>query len=197
VVLFAHGSGSSRLSPRNRFVAQHLNRAGLATLLLDLLTEGEERSEAQTGELRFDIDLLASRLLAATHWLRAHPETAALPLGYFGASTGAGAALAAAALLGREVSAIVSRGGRPDLAGQDRLTQVTTPTLLIVGGADPEVLDLNRVALRFLPPPSRLEVVPGAGHLFEGPGELEAVADLASRWFDRCLAGPTAHPSAP
>lgn len=180
VVVFAHGAGSSRHSPRNRQVATRLNRAGLVTLLLDLLTEQEESADAATGHLRFDINLLTDRLLAATHWL---DRRGSGPVGYFGASTGAGAALSAAARPGTPIRAVVSRGGRPDLAG-DCLASVTAPTLLIVGGRDPTVHDLNRQALRLLAGRRRLEIIPGATHLFEEPGALERVADLAVGWFN-------------
>jgi putative phosphoribosyl transferase len=183
LVVFAHGSGSSRRSPRNRAVAAALNRAGLATLLFDLLDE----REAGRRELVFDIALLARRLAAAARWARADARLGELPLGFFGASTGAAAALIVAAELGEAVGAVVSRGGRPDLAG-DRLPQVTAPTLLIVGGRDPEVLELNRVAAAALRCPHELVVVPGAGHLFEEPGTLEAVAGHAAGWFGRHLA---------
>ncbi|HEY7636346.1 MAG TPA: dienelactone hydrolase family protein [Gemmatimonadales bacterium] len=177
-VIFAHGSGSGRLSPRNRFVAQQLNLAGLATLLFDLLTEGESADRANV----FDIDLLANRLLAAQQWLRIQQGMTALPIGYFGASTGAAAALKAAAKLPSGIGAVVSRGGRPDLAGEN-LPLVRAPTLLIVGSRDTAVLDLNRDALARLTCPKRLTVVPGATHLFEEPGTLEEVATLAARWF--------------
>jgi putative phosphoribosyl transferase len=186
VVLFAHGSGSSRFSPRNRYVAGRLQAAGLGTLLLDLLTAEEERvDEARRGALRFDVDLLAGRLVAATDWLRSHPATRGLTVGYFGASTGAAAALDAAARRPQTVAAIVSRGGRPDLAGA--LEAVHTPTLLIVGGADTVVLRLNREAMRRLGCEHRLEIVPGATHLSEEPGALERVAELAVDWFRRHL----------
>ena len=178
IVLFAHGSGSTRLSPRNVRVATILNDAGLATLLFDLLTP----EEAGDRSLVFDIPLLADRLLAATRAVREEPEVESLPLGYFGASTGAAAALWAAAELGDAVSAVVSRGGRPDLAGE-RLPRVTAPTLLIVGGEDRQVLELNREARLSLRCPNELEIVPGAGHLFEEPGALERVAELATAWF--------------
>ncbi|MFF5663080.1 phosphoribosyltransferase family protein [Streptomyces griseofuscus] len=181
VIAFAHGSGSSRHSPRNRQVAEGLHRAGLGTLLFDLLTDAEARDRDNV----FDIPLLAGRLLAATHWLRAEPATAGLALGYFGASTGAAAALWAA-VEGRP-AAVVSRGGRPDLAGP-RLPEVTAPTLLIVGGADPLVLDLNRDARSRLRCENRLETVPGATHLFEEPGTLERVTELARDWFTDHLA---------
>jgi putative phosphoribosyl transferase len=186
VVLFAHGSGSSRHSPRNRLVAGALRRVGLATLLLDLLTPAEEERDRVTAELRFDVALLAERLIAATDLLLAEPATAGLPLGLFGASTGAGAALIAAAERPETVAAVVSRGGRPDLAG-DHLARVRAPTLLIVGGRDQLVLELNRQAQAGLAAPSRLEVVPGATHLFEEPGALEQVARLAAAWFTEHL----------
>ena len=178
LVVFAHGSGSSRHSPRNRFVAQVLNRAALGTLLFDLLTLEEQTDRA----LVFDIELLAERLVAVTGWLRSEPEGGDLPIGYFGASTGAGAALWAAAQPDSHVAAVVSRGGRPDLAGPV-LDQVRAPTLLIVGGRDDVVLDLNRQALARLRCESELTVVPGATHLFEEPGTLETAADLAAQWF--------------
>jgi putative phosphoribosyl transferase len=179
VVLFAHGSGSSRLSPRNRQVAQILERYDLGTLLFDLLLPPEERHAT------FDIELLADRLAAATRWLRAQSATASLPLGYFGASTGAAAALLAASHVPR-ISAVVSRGGRPDLAGPG-LPLVTAPTLLIVGGNDFAVIEMNRRALAELRAPKRLELIPGAGHLFEQPGALDAVGGLAGRWFLQCF----------
>jgi alpha-beta hydrolase superfamily lysophospholipase len=182
LVLFAHGSGSSRLSPRNRAVAAALRRAGLATLLFDLLSEAEAADRANV----FDIALIGGRLAAATLWAGADPRTAALPLGYFGASTGAAAALTAAARPDLPVGAIVSRGGRPDLAGA-ALPLVRAPTLLIVGGADTTVLQLNRTAQRALRCESRLEIVPGATHLFEEPGALEQVVALAQAWFLRHL----------
>ncbi|MET7383435.1 phosphoribosyltransferase family protein [Streptomyces sp. NPDC005526] len=178
VVVFAHGSGSSRHSPRNRFVASGLNRAGLGTLLFDLLTEAEERDRANV----FDIDLLAERLVGATAWLREEPDVEGLAVGYFGASTGAAAALWAAAEPDARPAAVVSRGGRPDLAGP-RLSAVTAPTLLIVGSADLTVLELNRQAQALLRCENRLAVVPGATHLFEEPGTLEAVTELARDWF--------------
>lgn len=181
-VLFAHGSGSSRHSPRNVQVARVLSQAGLATLLFDLLTP----PEAADRDNVFDIALLAGRLGAATDWLRHQPDAGSLPLGYFGASTGAAAALWAAAEAGAGVAAVVSRGGRPDLAGP-RLAAVTAPTLLVVGGEDLVVLELNRKARQALRCPSELVVVPGATHLFEEPGALEAVADLAREWFLRHL----------
>jgi putative phosphoribosyl transferase len=184
VVTFAHGSGSSRFSPRNRFVAGVLEQAGLATLLMDLLTPDEEAIDDLTAHLRFDIGLLAHRLVAATDWLGQQPDTRHLPIGYFGASTGAGAALVAAAERPDVVRAIVSRGGRPDLAGS-AVARVRAPTLLIVGGRDEVVLELNRAAFEQLRVEKRLEIVPGATHLFEEPGTLEVVARLARDWFVR------------
>jgi putative phosphoribosyl transferase len=187
VVLFAHGSGSSRFSPRNRYVASELQAAGLATLLMDLLTPEEEGEDGERpGLLRFDVSLLAERLTAAIDWLCSNPDTRALRIGCFGASTGAAAALDAAARRPQEVGAIVSRGGRPDLAQE--LETVRAPTLLVVGGADTIVLELNREALRRLRCECRLEVVPGATHLFEEPGALGRVAELALAWFRRHLA---------
>jgi pimeloyl-ACP methyl ester carboxylesterase len=188
LVLFAHGSGSSRHSPRNRFVAGELQQHGLATLLMDLLTEREERVDDRTGALRFDIPFLARRLTGATDWTQLDPSLARLPFGYFGASTGAAAALVAAADRPRLIKAIVSRGGRPDLA-VDRLSEVAAPTLLIVGGADPLVAELNQEAYEVLrvSTEARLDIVSGATHLFEEPGALEVVADLAARWFVRHL----------
>jgi dienelactone hydrolase len=186
VVLFAHGSGSSRRSPRNRQVAVVLNDAGFGTLLLDLLSENEEAIDLRTGELRFDIALLAQRVIAATDWLSAHSETATLPIGYFGASTGAAAALVAATERPDAVGAIVSRGGRPDLAGE-ALGRVRAPTLLVVGGADETVLELNRSSLELLRSERKLEIVPGATHLFEEVGALEQVAEFARDWFARYL----------
>lgn len=185
LVLFAHGSGSSRKSPRNRRVARTLQRAGIGTLLFDLLTEEEEVADELGGQLRFDIDLLGARLDAASDWVRQQPELEGLPLGYFGASTGAAAALVAAAKRD-DVSAVVSRGGRPDLAG-DALPRVKAPTLLIVGSHDVEVLALNRAALAQMRAEKKLEIVEGATHLFEEPGTLDQVADLATRWFDTQL----------
>lgn len=184
VVLFAHGSGSSRHSPRNVHVAHVLNDAGIGTLLFDLLTAAEDR----TYETRFDIALLASRLLAATDWIEREPAAAGSPLGYFGASTGAAAALRAAAAVRRRVAAVVSRGGRPDLAGPEALVRVTAPTLLIVGGRDDVVLELNREAHSLLSCEKSLLVVPGATHLFEEPGALDQVARAATEWFLRWLA---------
>jgi dienelactone hydrolase len=182
IVLFAHGAGSSRFSPRNQYVASVLLRAGLATLLIDLLTPEEEEAELLTRHLRFNIELLADRLVGVTQWLNHKPSTQRLALGYFGASTGAAAALVAAAREPDRVGAIVSRGGRPDLAG-DALPRVRAPTLLIVGGADIVVLELNREAFERLQTEKRLEIIPGATHLFEEPGALERVAELATRWF--------------
>jgi len=184
VVVFAHGSGSSRHSPRNTFVARVLADAGIGTLLFDLLTAAEDRDYA----IRFDIALLSSRLIAATEWLACERAVAGLSLGYFGASTGAAAALVAAAQLGPRVSAVVSRGGRPDLAGADALRRVMAPTLLVVGGEDHTVIGLNRDAYAHLTCDKALEIVPGATHLFEEPGTLEAVAALAAEWFRRWFA---------
>lgn len=195
VVLFAHGSGSSRHSSRNRFVARSLRAAGLATFLMDLLTPEEEVVDTRTAHLRFDIGLLAERLAGATDWLAGRPETCGLPLGYFGASTGAGAALVAAGERPERVSAVVSRGGRPDLAGS-ALAHVRAPTLLIVGGHDYPVIGLNQEALRDLAAPEKeLIIVPGATHLFEEPGALEEVARLAAEWFTRHLGWPSASPA--
>jgi len=187
LVLFAHGSGSSRFSPRNRFVARRLQERGLATLLLDLLTAQEEQEDTGTGRYRFDVTLLADRLLRAVAWTANHDDLRGLRVGLFGASTGAAAALRAAAADPEGVAAVVSRGGRPDLA-REVLPLVRAPTLLIVGGADEPVLQLNREAFRLLTCEKRLEVVPGAGHLFEEPGALDRVADLAADWFARYLA---------
>ena len=181
-VLFAHGSGSGRHSPRNRYVAGVLRDAGLATLLVDLLTPGEERQDAMTGHLRFDIPLLARRLEDARRWLAGDPETARLPAGYFGASTGGGAALLAAADHPDGIFAVVSRGGRPDLAGP-ALPRVKAPTLLLVGGRDGPVIEMNREAADRMTAERRLEIVPGASHLFEEPGTLETVAAQATAWF--------------
>ncbi|MGP3733524.1 dienelactone hydrolase family protein [Streptomyces sp. GDS52] len=186
VVLFAHGSGSSRHSPRNRAVAAELRTAGLGTLLIDLLTEEEERRDTVTGEHRFDIALLARRLVASIDWLEVLPETLDLPVALFGASTGAGAALVAAAERPARVLTVVSRGGRPDLAG-DALESVRMPVLLIVGGRDDQVIRLNQEAARRLGGPHTLRVVPGATHLFEEPGALEQVAEAARRWCDERL----------
>ncbi len=185
IVVFAHGSGSSRHSPRNRYVAEVLTASGLATLLFDLLTPAEERNRANV----FDIKLLADRLVGVTDWLAGQADTAVLPVGYFGASTGAGAALMAAADPRVKVAAVVSRGGRPDLAGYS-LTKVHAPTLLIVGGRDELVLELNRRARAAIPGHCELRIVPGATHLFEEPGALERVAVLGRDWFIDRLSGP-------
>lgn len=185
LVLFAHGSGSSRFSPRNRSVADHLNGAGLATLLLDLLTEQEDQHDRRTGRHRFDIDKLAARVVHAIDWVAGRADLASLPVGCFGASTGAAAALVAAAERPQRVRAVVSRGGRPDLAG-DALARVRAPTLLLVGGQDHGVAELNAEAATALPR-VELRVVPGAGHLFEEPGAIEQVADDAARWFRHWL----------
>lgn len=186
VVLFAHGSGSSRHSPRNQHVAGVIRGAGIGTLLFDLLTREEEEVDDVTRELRFDIGLLARRLVAATRWLEKQPETTGLRIGYFGASTGGGAALVAAAQLGTEIGAVVLRGGRPDLAG-DALPDVRSPTLLIVGGYDDVVVTLNEEAYAQLRCPKELKIVPHATHLFEEPGKLEEVARLSAEWFRRHL----------
>lgn len=188
IVLFAHGSGSSRQSPRNRAVAGSLRRAGLGTLLLDLLTAEEEQTDLLTAEYRFDIGLLGHRLTAAADWLVRHPGTAGLPVHVFGASTGAAAALTAAARRPEAVRTVVSRGGRPDLAGE-ALAAVRAPVLLIVGGQDQAVLRMNEDAARQLGGPYDLMVVPGATHLFEEPGALEQVADAAQEWFLRPVPG--------
>jgi putative phosphoribosyl transferase len=185
VIAFAHGSGSSRLSRRNQAVARRFQEIGLGTLLFDLLTEEESHTRANV----FDLPLLAERLLAATGWLAHEPSTSGLPVGYFGASTGAGAALIAAARAGDRVHAVVSRGGRPDLA-REWLPEVHAPTLLIVGGQDTAVLGLNQMALEQLRCPKRLVVVPGASHLFEEPGTMEAVSHLAGDWFSHHLRQP-------
>ncbi|NDJ86246.1 MAG: alpha/beta fold hydrolase [Chloroflexi bacterium] len=188
IVLFAHGSGSSRHSPRNKFVAHTLNQGGIATLLIDLLTADEEKVDMRTRHLRFDIDFLAERVARAIDWLDRRADTQTLNLGLFGASTGAAAALVAAAGRPHKVSAIVSRGGRPDLAAA-ALSEVEVPTLLIVGGNDAPVIGLNQQALAQLTAMKRLEIVPGATHLFEEPGKLEAVAELAQEWFATHLSG--------
>ena len=182
VVLFAHGSGSSRHSRRNQYVARIIREAGVGTLLFDLLTREEEAVDAYTGELRFNIELLARRLIAATNWITSQSKTQHLRIGYFGASTGAAAALVAGAELSNIVAAVVSRGGRPDLAG-DVLPNVKAPTLLIVGGNDDVVIELNEEAYAQLRCKKELKIVPGATHLFEEPGTLEQVAQLASEWF--------------
>jgi putative phosphoribosyl transferase len=181
-VLFAHGSGSSRYSPRNGFVARALNQAGLATLLFDLLTPDEEADDIQTGRYRFNIDLLAERLVQATQWIQKQKQTSRLGIGYFGASTGGGAALVAAAKLPGDVGAVVSRGGRPDLAG-DALSGVKAPTLLVVGGRDEIVVEFNQKAQQKMRCEVKLEIIPGATHLFEEPGALDRVAQLAGDWF--------------
>jgi dienelactone hydrolase len=188
IVVFAHGSGSGRFSPRNRAVANVLVQAGLAILLMDLLTAEEEAVDLQTRHLRFDIALLGRRVIVTIDWLARDASVKELPVGCFGASTGAAAALIAAAERPQRVAAVVSRGGRPDLAGE-ALRRVTAPTLLIVGGNDLEVLRLNRQALAMLPGEAQLEIVPGATHLFEEPGALERVAALARDWFLRYLSG--------
>lgn len=186
IVLFAHGSGSSRFSPRNRFVARELQQAGLGTLLMDLLTREEEAVDLRTAHLRFDIPLLAERLVAAIDWLRSRPDTRSLRIGLFGASTGAAAALVAAAERPEAVSAVVSRGGRPDLA-REALSRVKAPTLLIVGGRDYPVIELNQEAMKALTCHKEMVIVPDASHLFEEPGALEEVARLACEWFCRYL----------
>jgi putative phosphoribosyl transferase len=187
IVVFAHGSGSSRHSPRNRFVAKTLQDAGLATLLLDLLTGDEEMIDRLTAHIRFDVRLLADRLVGATDWVLAQPELASLRIGYFGSSTGAAAALIAATRRPQSISAVVSRGGRPDLAGTS-LSWVKAPTLLIVGGDDTVVIGMNEGARTQMRTETNMVVVPGATHLFEEPGALEQVADLARDWFVRYLA---------
>ncbi len=186
IVVFAHGSGSSRHSPRNRYVANLLNEGGLATLLIDLLTASEEAIDIRTAHLRFDIGLLAERLVGAADWLTQNGATRHLRIGYFGASTGGGAALVAAAASPDLIGAVVSRGGRPDLAGA-ALSRVRAPTLLIVGGNDVPVIAMNREALAQLRAEKKLEIIPGATHLFEEPGALEQVARLARQWFQRHL----------
>ncbi len=189
IVLFAHGSGSSRHSPRNRYVAETLQAAGLATLLIDLLTAQEEILDNQTKQLRFDISLLAERLIGATDWLEQNPDTRNLRIGYFGASTGAGGSLVAAAARPDAVIAVVSRGGRPDLAGS-ALPRVQAPTLLTVGGNDPVVIQFNQQAMAQLRVEKRLEIIPGATHLFEEAGTLTQVARLASLWFQHHFLPP-------
>lgn len=189
IVLFAHGSGSSRHSPRNRYVAKLLREGPVGTLLIDLLTASEEAVDVRTGHLRFDIGLLAERLIGATDWLGQQPDTRDLGVGYFGSSTGGGAALVAAAERPDAVGAVVSRGGRPDLAGP-ALPHVQAPTLLIVGGRDVPVIGMNREALAQLRAEKELAIVPGATHLFEEPGALEQVATLARQWFERYLSTP-------
>jgi dienelactone hydrolase len=189
IVVFAHGSGSSRHSSRNRYVAGVLQQSGLATLLMDLLTSAEEQIDERTAHLRFDITLLARRLVDATDWVAGQPETRELNIGYFGASTGAAAALVAASGRTSMIGAVVSRGGRPDLAGES-LPLVRAPTLLIVGSRDTAVIELNRVAQAQLRSENRLELVPGATHLFEEPGTLERAAGLARSWFEQHLRDP-------
>ena len=195
VVLFAHGSGSSRSSPRNVFVAQVLQQAGLATLLFDLLTPQEERVDLHTREYRFDIGLLTRRLYDATRWLETQPALHRLAVGYFGASTGSAAALAAAAQLGDRIAAVVSRGGRPDLVAAPQLARVSAAVLLLVGGNDEDVLELNRQAFQDLAGEKQLAVVAGASHLFEEPGAIEEVARLAAAWFSGHLRPESADPS--
>jgi putative phosphoribosyl transferase len=182
IVIFAHGSGSSRFSPRNTYVAGLMNKRGIATLLVDLLTAEEEAVDEYTGQYRFDVNMLAQRLIDSTGWLKTRSDTKSLNVGYFGASTGAAAALIAAAKRPKDIKAVVSRGGRPDLAGKS-LGEVKAPSLLIVGGDDTEVLELNRQALKLIQAEKRLEVVPGATHLFEEPGTLQQAAELAIDWF--------------
>jgi pimeloyl-ACP methyl ester carboxylesterase len=186
VVLFAHGSGSSRFSPRNQYVAKEFNKAKIGTLLFDLLTQEEEETDIVTAEFRFNIALLAQRLIGATEWLRNDLLTKTLAFGYFGASTGAAAALIAAAKLPDDIVAVVSRGGRPDLAGE-YLPRVVAPTLLLVGGLDTDVIELNRLAMDQMTSQKKLVIVPGATHLFEEPGTLEEVAKLSIDWFTRYL----------
>src|SRR5215207_3510894 len=187
IVLFAHGSGSSRHSPRNQYVAQVIRRANVGTLLFDLLTREEESVDIRTRHLRFDIGLLARRLVDAADWVKREADLWHLRVGYFGASTGGGAALVAAAELGEEVGAVVSRGGRPDLAGAEALRRVQAPTLLIVGEYDEPVIKMNEEAYAWLRCEKELKIVPGATHLFEEPGTLEEVARLAARWFQEHL----------
>ncbi len=186
VVLFAHGSGSSRFSPRNQYVAKEFNKSKIATLLFDLLTAEEEETDVVTAEYRFNIALLAQRLIGATEWLRNDPLTKRLTFGYFGASTGAAAALIAAAILPNDIVAVVSRGGRPDLAGK-YLPNVAAPTLLLVGGLDVEVIELNRLAMDQMTNEKKIVIIPGATHLFEEAGTLEQVAKVSIDWFLRYL----------
>jgi putative phosphoribosyl transferase len=186
VVLFAHGSGSGRFSPRNQYVAKEFNKANIGTLLFDLLTKEEEEEDIVRAEYRFNIALLAKRLIGVTEWLRNDPKTKKLSIGYFGASTGAAAALIAAAKFPNEIAAVVSRGGRPDLAGE-YLPGVAAPTLLLVGGLDTEVIELNQEAMDQMTAEKKLIIVPGATHLFEEPGTLEHVAKLSTEWFLRYL----------
>lgn len=183
IVLFAHGSGSSRHSPRNNYVARILHSGGMGTLLMDLLTSEEDMDY----QVRFDIPLLTRRLLVATHWLQTEQQVKHLPIAYFGASTGAAAALQAAAALGNKIKAVVSRGGRPDLAGADDLSMVTSPTLLLIGGLDDVVIELNQEAYSHMHCTKHISIIPGATHLFEEPGTLETVASLASDWFKQYL----------
>jgi alpha-beta hydrolase superfamily lysophospholipase len=183
IVLFAHGSGSSRHSPRNNYVARILHSGGMGTLLMDLLTSEEDMDY----QVRFDIPLLTHRLLAATHWLQTEQQVKHLPIAYFGASTGAAAALQAAAVLGNKIKAVVSRGGRPDLAGVDDLSMVISPTLLLIGGLDDVVIELNQEAYSHMHCTKHISIIPGATHLFEEPGTLETVASLASDWFKQYL----------
>ena len=192
LVLFAHGSGSSRHSPRNQFVARTLNDAGLATLLFDLLTQEEEAIDMQTRDLRFNIHLLAERLVHATKWAKQQPQTRDLRIGYFGSSTGGAAALVAAVDVPQGVGAVVSRGGRPDLA-DEALPEVQAPTLLIVGGNDDIVIELNEQARDRMHCEVKLEIIPGATHLFEEPGTLEKVAQLASNWFVKHIGSASSH----
>jgi putative phosphoribosyl transferase len=189
-VVFAHGSGSSRHSPRNKFVAEIIRKANIGTLLLDLLTEDEEICDSDTGSYRFDIALLAARLIETTRWLAKQSVTRALKVGYFGASTGGGAALVAAAELGDKIAAVVSRGGRPDLAG-NALPKVKSPTLLIVGGYDEMVISLNEDAFAKLRCEKQFRIVPRATHLFEEPGALDQVAQLSAGWFSKYMGGGT------
>ena len=183
IVLFAHGSGSSRHSPRNNYVARILHSGGIGTLLMDLLTPEEDMDD----ETRFDIPLLTRRLLASTDWLQTQHRLNQLPIGYFGASTGAAAALQAAAALGNKISAVVSRGGRPDMAGADALSRVNAPKLLLIGGLDDIVIELNQEAFSHMHCTKHISIIPGASHLFEEPGTLEKVAKLASDWFKHYL----------
>jgi putative phosphoribosyl transferase len=186
IVLFAHGSGSGRLSPRNQYVAKVLREKNLGTLLFDLLTPQEEETERDTAHLRFDIGMLADRLVAVTDWLKRNPATQSLNIGYFGASTGAGAALVAASKRTKDIKAVVSRGGRPDLA-KEALPEVRAPTLLIVGGNDIPVIEMNKEAQAKMRCKNKLVIIPGATHLFEEPGTLEKVAELAGQWFEQYL----------
>jgi dienelactone hydrolase len=194
IVIFVHGSGSGRHSPRNSYVAGELHACGVATLLMDLLTPREHEADLQSAEYRFDIDLLADRVLLATRWVESQPALQRLRVGYFGASTGAAAALTAAAVCPGTVGAIVSRGGRPDLAPKESLCLVHAPTLLIVGELDVDVIELNRHAMDHLHCQKRLEIVPGAGHLFEEPGAIAQVAHLAQGWFHKHLNEPVQSP---